>query len=295
MMKPIVTPFSFNSSASIRDYLRTKNLRLSKKFGQNFMIDAHMRERFIHAAELEEDQYAWEIGPGIGALTHMAIPLVESLRAFELDYGFCAVLKEIFRDIPSFELIEGDVLKNWSTVKAEEGIPDRVFGNLPYNIGAVFIASLIEEGVIPEKMVFTLQRETALRMTAVPGDKIYSSYSLISQLDYDIEKIMDIDKQCFFPVPEVTSSMVVMHRRERGAISLQERRIFFPLVKSLFASRRKTIKNNLQRSSIAAEYGLDNIKALFLKHQISLGDRAETVPLETYIDIVKDIQALKES
>lgn len=258
------------------------------------MVDAHMRERFIHAAELEEDQNAWEIGPGIGALTCMAVPRLASLRAFELDYGFCAVLKEIFRDIPSFELIEGDVLKNWSRLRDKEGIPDRVFGNLPYTIGAVFIASLIEEGVTPEKMVFTLQRETALRMTAVPGDKIYSSYSLISQLDYDIEIIMDIDKQCFFPVPEITSSLLVMRRREKGAVSMQERRIFFPLVKSLFASRRKTLKNNLQRSSIAAEYGLENIKALFLKHQISLGDRAETVPLETYISIVKDIKALKE-
>jgi len=267
------------------------------------MIDAHARRRIIETCGFSPGQYVWEIGAGIGALTHAALSALSEegrLCAFEVDHGFCTVLREIFGSHDSFILIEGDVLKKWKAVHDDLGAPDVVFGNLPYNIGAVFIASLAESGVLPKKMVFTVQKEAAQRMTAVPGDKMYSSLSLTVQLDYLIERAASIDRNCFFPVPDVESAVIVMRRKDAadgGTAFLSgnaERSIYFKLVKSVFASRRKTLKNNLAGSGLASAYGIDTLKNLFEKHHAAFGDRAETVAPEIYRDIAAELAGAAE-
>lgn len=40
-----------------------------KKYGQNFLIDSHVLEKIIRAAQITEDDFVVEIGPGIGTMT----------------------------------------------------------------------------------------------------------------------------------------------------------------------------------------------------------------------------------
>ncbi len=94
-------------------------------------------------------------------------------------------------------------------------------------------------------MVFTLQKEVAQRLCADSGSKLYSSFSVLAQIDYDLSIVLDINNQSFYPAPNVVSSVIVMNKRKTSLVNDEIRDIFIMLVRDLFAKRRKTIKNNI--------------------------------------------------
>ena len=51
------------------EVLQKYNFSFQKKFGQNFLIDPHVLDKIIAAAEITKDDFVLEIGPGIGPLT----------------------------------------------------------------------------------------------------------------------------------------------------------------------------------------------------------------------------------
>ena len=150
---------NYDSPKEIERVLNERGLAMSKKFGQNFLISPEGRKRLIDLMELESGMKVWEIGPGLGAITHMLIQKKVDLTSFEIDHGFASLLTEVaFNDEENFTLIEGDALKTLFK-KRLLPLPDRIVGNLPYNVGSVMIGKLIENSYLPPLMVFTLQRE----------------------------------------------------------------------------------------------------------------------------------------
>ena len=233
---------------------------------------------------LQAGDVCWEIGPGLGAITHDILPRVKSLTAFEIDNGFIGILKEFFADDERFSLQEGDALKNWPNCWKAQGTPDLICGNLPYNIGATAIASFIEKECLPPRMVYTLQKEVVQRMSAGPGSKLYSAFSVVCSLDYEVELLFDIAPGAFYPVPEVTSSVVGMKRREYSLLTSGERTGFLDMVHRLFSSRRKTILNNL-----SGFRGLpkSEISSLLTAAGFNPSVRAERLSLEMMIDLYR--------
>ncbi len=277
---------NYDSISELDSTLKGKGLAMSKKFGQNFLISSQARERIVGYMKLEEGMKVWEIGPGLGAITHLVLKKDIELTAFEIDHGFAEILRnEAFCDETRFTLVEGDALK---TLFAYDYIPDRIIGNLPYNVGSVIIAKLIESSILPALMVFTLQKEVVDRMCSKPGDPEYSSFSVLTQLDYENSNVLTLKKGCFWPQPQVDSSVVVMKRREKSLLDAKEREVFLPLVRALFSMRRKTIKNNLASSGLF-NINKGNIDNILNNAGFTGCERAEVLSFEELKRLLKSV------
>lgn len=268
--------FDYSSISSITSLLNENGLSMTKKFGQNFLISASALDRIINAAQIDSSMKVWEVGPGIGALTTRLVNTGAKITAFEIDRGFCKILKEkAFTDDGNFALIEGDALKNWKNVYKKEGTPDIICANLPYNVGSVFIANLIENRCLPKRMVFTLQSEVVQRITSSVGDDQYSGFSLLTSIDYINKEVAKLKSHCFWPAPNVDSSVVLMDKRETGLVKEDIAAKFIALVRVLFAQRRKTVKNNLKTLGLTS----DQIDLALEQARISQTQRAETLSI----------------
>ena len=269
--------FDYTSVSAITSLLNEYGLSMSKKFGQNFLINSDALKRIVELAGIKTGIKVWEIGPGIGALTSRMLNAGAKVTAFEIDRGFCNILKNLaFQNCDEFRLIEGDVLKNWKKEYEENGMPDIVCANLPYNIGSVFIASLIEQRCIPETMVFTLQSEVVKRICSQIGDEQYSGFSILTSVDYESKEVMKLKSASFWPKPNVDSSVVLMKKRENPLVPENMVINFLHLCRVLFAQRRKTVKNNLKTAGINTQI----IDDALTKAQISETERAEKLSIE---------------
>ena len=270
---------NYSSVGEIGNVLSSHGLAMSKKFGQNFLIAPEARERIVSLAGVGKGMSVWEIGPGLGAITHLLLRSGASVTAFEIDHGFASILRsEAFAD-EDFNLVEGDALE---TVFGMDGVPDRVVGNLPYNVGSQIIARLIERSVLPPRMVFTLQKEVGERMTSAPGRADYSSFTVLTQLDYENSIACTIGPGSFYPSPNVDSAVVVMSRRARSLVSDELRPTFLLLVRALFEKRRKTIRNNLLTSRFSV-LGRERIEEAFSLADLTGGERAEVLDYRTLV------------
>lgn len=282
----------YNSPAALRGFLEAHGLGMQKKFGQNFLINPDARKKLVAALEIHPDASIWEVGPGLGSMTVELLDSGARVTVFEIDRGFSNHIRELFGDRKNFKIVEGDVLKTWPQ---EYGLqkPDYFFGNLPYNIAAVLLGDLIEGKALFQRMVVTVQKEVAQRMIALPGTEHYSSFSVLCSSVYRITPLMTLKGASFFPPPNVDSQAVKMElRRDRSDQSFPP--LFYPMVRALFSSRRKTVRNNL--IPLLASRGLErpDDRALWALKTAGIepNQRAETLDLE---DFLKLSQALEET
>jgi 16S rRNA (adenine1518-N6/adenine1519-N6)-dimethyltransferase len=231
---------NYNSAADLRAFLDANGLGMRKKFGQNFLINPGARQALVDSLNAEAGEAVWEIGPGLGAMTSLLLEQGLVVRAFEIDSGFARALKGLFADNAGLTLVEGDVLKTWP----EQPPAPYLLGNLPYNIAATLLADFIEQGRLFRRMVVTVQREVARRMAAAPGSADYSSFSVLCASAYRVKPLLVIKSASFYPRPNVDSQGVLLELRDDVADRAVPP-IFYPLVRQLFSSRRKMVKNNL--------------------------------------------------
>lgn len=261
---------NYSSINEISAVLSENGLAMTKKFGQNFLINPEARARILSAAMVSPGMDVWEIGPGLGAITHLLLKAGVAVKAFEIDHGFASVLRDKAFPDEDFTLIEGDALETLFSIHFDA---DRVMGNLPYNVGSEIIARLIERRCLPPVMVFTLQKEVAMRMMARPGSGDYSSFSVLTQLDYDNTVPFTIKAGSFFPAPRVDSAVIVM-KRKKSSVDDEERDGFLAFIRVLFSQRRKTIRNNILSSR---QFSRDSMEAAFASAGLTGGERAEVL------------------
>ena len=237
----------YNSPAALKTFMESQGFSMQKKFGQNFLVNEDARKRLVDALEVGEGVKVWEVGPGLGAMTSEILERGSDLTVFEIDKGFAGLISQFFEGYSkkgTFKLVEGDVLKTWKKQLDENNLPDRFFGNLPYNIAATIIADTIENNVRFDKCVFTVQKEVAVRMCAQPGSEDYSSFSVLCNWAYDVKPLLDLTGGNFWPKPNVDSRAVVMNKKE-GFPGCNNPKLFVRMQRALFSSRRKTVRNNL--------------------------------------------------
>lgn len=281
----------YNSSADLKRILDENGFSMQKKFGQNFLINNDARKKIIDALDVNENTTVWEVGPGLGAMTNEILTRNSKVQAFEIDKGFIKLLNEFFADYnqnDKFSIIEGDVLKNWKKEIAKK-VPDRFFGNLPYNISATLIADTIEAGYRFEKCVFTIQKEVAIRMCAQPGSEDYSSFSVLCQWAYDVKPLMDLSGANFWPRPNVDSRSVVLTPK-KDFPCCENPTLFIKMQRALFSSRRKTVRNNLSGFLNNKELTEDCLS----KANIDPMKRAETLTIEQMLHLSDVINSIKE-
>lgn len=282
-----VWDFDYSSISSITRLLEENGLGMTKKFGQNFLVSMSALDRITALSGACEGMRVWEVGPGIGALTTKLLHSGAEVTAFEIDHGFCRILREqAYVDVPNFKLVEGDALKNWKTEWETQGTPDIICANLPYNVGSIFIASVIENRCLPQTMVFTLQSEVVDRICAKQTDDAFSGFSILTGIDYENTDAMRLRSGCFFPSPNVDSSVVVMRKRENPLVPDAEARDFLELVRILFAQRRKTVKNNLKATGKSSA----DIDRALTECGISQTERAEKLSVWQILALKRSLQ-----
>ena len=284
----------YNSPQELKAVLDSKGFSMQKKFGQNFLINGTARTKLIDVLDVGKGTVVWEVGPGLGAMTAEILGRGSDLTCFEIDRGFAALIKEFFNDEAEekrFHLVEGDVLKTWKNYLASSKIPDRFFGNLPYNIAATIIADTIENNVRFEKCVFTVQKEVALRMCAKPGSDDFSSFSVLCQWAYDLKPLMDLGGANFWPKPNVDSRAVVFTKKEDFP-KCNNPSLFIKMQRALFSSRRKNVRNNLTAFLSNNDLCLQALE----KAGIDPQKRAEVLELSQMLllsDVINDMKILK--
>lgn len=269
----------YNSPLALKAFLDENGMTMQKKFGQNFLVNEAARTKIIDALDVGPGTKVWEVGPGLGSMTSEILRRGAILAAFEIDHGFARLLRQFFEEYSQknqFELVEGDVLKTWKKYYDEnhDRLPDRFFGNLPYNVAATIVADTINEGVRFEKIVVTVQKEVAQRMAAKEGTENYSSFSVLCQWAYDIKNVFDLAGGNFWPVPNVVSRAVLMTKKEDFP-RCKNPKLFMAMIRQLFSSRRKTIRNNMLKivSGEKADEALKNAG-------VSASERAENLGIE---------------
>jgi 16S rRNA (adenine1518-N6/adenine1519-N6)-dimethyltransferase len=287
----------YNSPLILKAFLDAHDMAMQKKFGQNFLINQTARERLVDALDIGPGTSVWEIGPGLGAMTKSILDRGANVVAFEIDRGFSSLLREFFGENGGFRLIEGDVLKTWRK-EVELALPSRLFGNLPYNVAAAIIGDMISEGIRFDAIVVTVQKEVALRMAAKPDTEDYSSFSVLCQWAYDVKPVMDLAGGSFWPRPNVGSRAVKMTKKDQWPRCASPD-AFMEILRALFSSRRKTVKNNfaayLARTGREGEgsQGADAeaVRLLGLAG-IDPARRAETLSVDDFIRLSDAVAAI---
>lgn len=264
-----------SSPREIEGLLQSHGLTVKKRFGQNFLINRDARRRIVDALGISGGEVVWEIGPGLGSLTVDLARKRIRLIAFEIDHGFVRLLEDAFREESGITIVEGDFMKTWPGIHESSGTPDIIVGNLPYSSASAIFVSLIEGGLKARRIVCTVQKEAAARMTARPGAPEYSSFSVLCALSWRIERLGDLQPGSFYPSPRVRSTILSMEPQERSpAVSTQ---MLLPGVRALFAGRRKTLKNNLKSALSDNKALLRELSAEAEQNGFDLSRRPETL------------------
>ena len=228
--------------------LKKYDIHFQKKYGQNFLIDTHVLEKIIRAAEITGDDFVMEIGPGIGTMTQYLCENAREVLAVEIDRNLLPVLQETLSDYQNVTVLNEDILKMDIGRIAEEyngGKPIKVVANLPYYITTPIIMELFESHVPLESVTVMVQKEVADRMQAGPGTKEYGALSLAVQYYAEAEIAANVPQNCFMPRPNFGSAVIRLICHNENPVIVLDEMFMFRLIRASFNQRRKTLQNGL--------------------------------------------------
>lgn len=276
-------PYLGNPQATIA-VLNKYGFTFQKKFGQNFLIDPHVLDKIIRAAEITEDDFVLEIGPGMGTMTQYLAYAAREVYAVEIDKSLIPILEDTLSDYDNVTVINEDILKVDIAKLAEEkngGRPIKVVANLPYYITTPIIMGLFESHVPVESITVMVQKEVADRMQVGPGTKDYGALSLAVQYYAKPYIVANVPPNCFMPRPKVGSAVIRLTTYDNPPVEVDDEKLMFRIIRASFNQRRKTLANGLKNAA-----DLDIPKELIAESIESLGHgpsvRGEALTLEEF-------------
>lgn len=266
------------------EVLQKYNFSFQKKFGQNFLIDPHVLDKIIAAAEITKDDFVLEIGPSIGTLTQYLAEAAREVVAVEIDSTLIPILEDTLSAYDNVSVINEDVLKVDLRKLAEErngGKPIKVVANLPYYITTPIIMSLFESHVPLKSLTVMVQKEVALRMQAGPGTKDYGALSLAVQYYASPYLAANVPPNCFMPRPNVGSAVIRLTRFGETPVQVKDEKLLFRLIRASFNQRRKTLQNGLVNSQ-ELDFTKEQVAAAITTLGVSPSVRGEALTLEQF-------------
>jgi 16S rRNA (adenine1518-N6/adenine1519-N6)-dimethyltransferase len=233
------------------EVLQKYHFNFQKKFGQNFLIDTHVLEKIIAAADVTKDDFVLEIGPGIGTMTQYLCEHARAVAAVEIDKNLIPILGDTLGAYDNVEIINQDILKVDIKKLAEEkngGRPIKVVANLPYYITTPIIMGLFESHVPIDSITVMVQKEVADRMQVGPGTKDYGALSLAVQYYAEPKIVAIVPPNCFMPRPKVGSAVIRLTRHKEPPVQVADEKLMFRIIRASFNQRRKTLANGLKNS-----------------------------------------------
>lgn len=264
--------------------LQKYNFTFQKKYGQNFLIDSHVLEKIMDAAEIGKDDCVVEIGPGIGTMTQYLAERAGEVVAVEIDKNLIPILTETLADYKNVSIINEDILKvdlNRIVEEKNGGRPVKIVANLPYYITTPIIMGLFENHVPVKSITVMVQKEVAGRMQVGPGTKDYGALSLAVQYYAKPEIVAIVPPNCFIPRPNVASAVIRLTCHEKKPVEVKDEKGMFALIRASFNQRRKTLANSLsnaQNLSLTREQVTEALESM----QLSPTIRGEALTLEQF-------------
>jgi 16S rRNA (adenine1518-N6/adenine1519-N6)-dimethyltransferase len=257
--------------------LKAFGIHMSKKLGQNFLIDERIVANIVGAAGIEPGDTVLEIGPGIGTLTQGLAEAGARVVAVELDRHLIGVLGKTLEGYDNVRIIHGDILK---IDISREIMTDtyKVVANLPYYITTPIIMKLLEERLPVSILVTMVQKEVAERMVAKPGGKEYGALSVAVQYYTEPSIVQDVPPASFMPPPAVDSAVIRCVVRSEPPVQITDEKLFFRVVKAAFGQRRKTLSNALKTTGM----GAGTVAAVLTAAGIDGVRRGETLSLQEF-------------
>lgn len=232
--------------------LKTFGIHMSKRLGQNFLIDSQVVAGIVDAAQITAGDAVLEIGPGIGTLTQGLAEAGAAVTAVELDRRLLDVLAKTLTGYDNVKVIHGDILQiDISREINQERY--KVVANLPYYITTPIIMKLLEDRLPIDILVTMVQKEVAQRMVAGPGGKDYGALSVAVQYYTQPEIMFSVPPRAFIPAPAVESAVIRCTVRSEPPVQVGSEKMFFRVVKAAFAQRRKTLANSLKAAGLDKE------------------------------------------
>jgi len=260
--------------------------RAKKSLGQNFLKSQPALNKMCEAGEVNSNDVILEIGPGKGALTEKLLEKAKKVIAVEKDDTLSEFLREKFREETEngkLKIINDDILNFNLNKNGFQNLKYKIIANIPYNITGAIIKNFLSNKVKPKVMVLLVQKEVAERIVARDDKESILSLSVKAYGDPKYE--MRVSKKYFSPSPKVDSAIISIKNISNDNFKTdKEEEIFFELIKSGFAHKRKLLLKNIEK--ILEKYGVSKEK---ITKQIVLKEnsRAEDKKLDDWLSISK--------
>lgn len=262
-----------------RDILRRYGVRPKRRFGQNFLIDPQAILKVIDLAGIEGTDTVVEIGSGAGALTGRLADLAAAVHAVEVDTTLAVLLKQEFSgrnvivhptDIRKFE---------FDRLAEIAGAPLVVVGNIPYYLTTDILFTMLKFGRYITRATLMVQKEYAQRLLAEPGDKDYGALTVAIRFRAEVDSLMHLEPEVFYPSPQVSSTLIRLVPRRVPPVRVPDDTLFQGIVRAAFSTRRKTLLNALLEKSRRPK---NTMAELIDAAGIDPGARGETLSIEDF-------------
>ena len=243
-------------------------------------MDKNIIHNIVDKASIDRDTLVIEVGPGQGAITKEIVPRAKYTVLYEIDNRLEKYLNKELEMYDNYKLIINDFLKEDVNKEISNYEYSKLYlvANLPYYITTPIISKLIDDNIMPDKIVIMIQKEVAQRYSAKVGSKDYGSLTVFLNYYYDIVKLFDVSRNCFNPKPNVDSTVICMTKKN-DTLYVKNMYLFNKIIKDSFKYKRKTIRNNLKG------YNLDIIESVLMNYNLSLNSRAENIKMEIFVEI----------
>ena len=265
----------------VRALLARHGVTPDKSLGQNFVMDPNTIRKAVEIAQPSSEERVLEIGPGAGSLTLGLADAADSVVAVERDPRLLPVLADVLEGVSNVEVVHADAL----SVDLESFRASSLVANLPYNIAATVVLTVLEKVPSIETLTVMTQREVGERLAAVPGNKVYGATSVLTAFFAEAKVAASVSRNAFWPIPNVDSVIVRIQRRSEPTPVAAE--AFFSVVKAAFGQRRKTLRNTLGALAGSA----DAAQTLISSAGIDPSARPETLGREAFIELARRFPA----
>ncbi len=283
--------YNLTDISVIKRVMGEHGVTFSKGLGQNFLVNPTVCPRMADAVK-NSSQGAFgvlEIGAGVGVLTKELLERAQKVVCVELDTRLFPVLNDTLAGYDNLTLINEDILKvDLEGIIAQhfEGMEVFVCANLPYYITSPVIMRLLEEKLPFKKIVVMVQKEAGDRLCAQVGSRESGAVTVAVNYYAKAKKLFDVSRGSFMPSPRVDSCVIELDLTAKGNYTVADEKLFFKMVKSAFAQRRKTILN-----SISSGMGIEKEKlsTAIENAGLPLTARAEALTMEELINLSNKI------
>lgn len=277
---------------TIKELLEKYGFKFSKSLGQNFLINSSVCPKIAELGKAEEGYGILEIGTGFGTLTAELAKRADKVTAVEIDSRLLPVLEETLSDFNNINVINDDIMKvNIKELIATEfsGMKKAVCANLPYYITSPVIMYLLESEIDVDAITVMVQKEAAQRLCAEVGTREAGAITAAVRYYGEAEMLFQVSRGSFMPAPNVDSAVIQIRPADTIKQLVEDKDIFFKVIKSGFSQRRKTMANSL--SSLLG-ISKENLYNIFDEMGITRTVRIEQLSIEQLAEFSNILKSL---